>query len=92
MPGVLGPGGLSQLTLIPSYTKCLKLDPIMPSVLGLNDLDKLAFILSFCKYLSLNLNISLEIPMRVYCIYCYPVIAEGTYSIYVLTHVLNLFG
>ena len=64
----------------------------MPSVLGLDDLDKLALILSFYKYLSLNLNISLEIPIRVYCIYCYPVTAEGTYSIYVLTHVSNLFG
>ena len=63
----------------------------MSGVLGPDDLDKLALILSFCKYLSLNLNISLEIPLRVYCIYCYPVTAEGTYSIYVLTHVLSLF-
>ena len=92
MPGVLKPGGLGQLTLIPSYTKCLKLDPIMPSVLRPDDLDKLALILSFCKYVSLNFNISLEIPIRVYCIYCYIVTTEDTYSIYVLTHVLNPFG
>ena len=64
----------------------------MHGVLGLDDLDKLALILRFCKYLNLNLNISLEIPIRIYCLYCYPVTAEGTYSIYVLTHVLNLFG
>ena len=64
----------------------------MPSVLGPDDLDKLALILSFCKYLSLNLNISLEIPIRVYCIYCYPVTTEDTYSIYVLTQILNPFG
>ena len=64
----------------------------MPSVLGPNDLDKLALILSFCKYLSLNLNISLEIPIRVYCIYWYFVTTEDTYSIYTLTHILNLFG
>ena len=92
MPSVLGPGGLSQLILIPSYTKYLKLDPIMPSVLEPDDLDKLALILSFCKYVSLNFSISLEIPIRVYCIYCYAVTTEDTYSIYVLTHVLNLFG
>ena len=92
MPGVLGPSDLHWLTLIPSYTKCLKLDPIMPSVLGPDDLDKLALILSFCKYISLNFNISLEIPIRVYCIYCYTVTAKDTYSIYVLTHVLNPFG
>ena len=61
----------------------------MPSVLGPDDLDKLALILSFCKYVSLNFNISLEIPIRVYCIYY---TTERTYSIYVLTHVLNLFG
>ena len=54
-------------------------------VLGPDDLDKLAFILSFFKYLNLNLNISLEIPIRVYCIYGYPVTTEDTYSIYVLT-------
>ena len=69
-----------------------KLNPIMPGILGPDDLDKLAFILSFFKYLNLNLNISLEIPIKVYCIYCYPVTAEDTYSVYVLTHVLNLFG
>ena len=92
MPGVLGPSDLRWLTLIPSYTKCLKLDPIMSSVLGPDDLDKLALILSFCKYISLNFNISLEIPIRVYCIYFYTVIAKDTYSIYVLTHVLNPFG
>ena len=74
MPSVLEPDGLGQLTLI-------GLDPIMPSVLGPDDLDKIALILSFYKYVSLNFNISLEIPIRVYCIYCYPVTAEGTYSI-----------
>ena len=57
----------------------------MPGILGPDDLDKLAFILSFFKYLNLNLNISLEIPIRVYCIYGYPVTTEDTYSIYVLT-------
>ena len=64
----------------------------MHGVLGSDNLDKLAFILGFFKYLNLNLNISLEIPIRVCCIYCYPVTTEDTYSIYVLTQILNLFG
>ena len=64
----------------------------MHGILGPDDLDKLALILSFFKYLNLSLNISLEIPIRAYCIYCYPITTEDTYSIYVLTHVLNLFG
>ena len=64
----------------------------MHGVLGSDDLDKLAFILGFFKYLKLNLNILLEIPIRVCCIYCYPVTTDNTYSIYLLTKILNLFS
>ena len=64
----------------------------MSRVLGPDDLGKLVLILSFFKYLNLNLNILLKIPIRVYCIYCYPVTIEYAYSIYALTQVLNLFG
>ena len=64
----------------------------MHGVLRPNDLDKLALIRSFFKYWNLNLNRLLEIPIRVYCIYCYFVTTEDTYSIYTLTHILNLFG
>ena len=64
----------------------------MHGILGPDDLDKLALILSFFKYLNLSLNISLEIPIRAYCIYCYPIIIKDAYSIYVLTQVLNFFS
>ena len=57
----------------------------MPGILGPDDLGKLALILSFFKYLNLNLNILLKIPIRVYCIYGYPVTIEDAYSIYALT-------
>ena len=89
MSGVLGPDDLGQLILVSSSIKCSNLNPIIH---GSDDLDMLAFILGFFKYLNLNLNISLEIPIRVCYIYCYPVTTEDTYSIYVLTQILNLFG
>ena len=38
MPGVLRPDDLGYLTLFPSSTKCLNLNPIMTGVLGPNDL------------------------------------------------------
>ena len=91
MPEVFGLDGLGQLTLILRYTKCLNLNPIMPSVLGPVDLDEIS---THSKFLcvSLNFSMSLEIPIKVYCTYCYTVTDKDTYSIYVLTHVLNLFG
>ena len=91
MPDVLGPDDLGQLTLILHYTKCLNLNPIMPSVLGPGDLDEISTHSKFL-YVSLNFSMSLEIPIRVYRTYCYTVTDKDTYSIYVLTHVLNLFG
>ena len=63
----------------------------MPSVLEPGNLDEISTHFEF-PYVSLNFNISLEIPIRVYCTYCYTVTDKDTYSIYVLTHVLNLFG
>ena len=63
----------------------------MPSVLGPGDLDEISTHSKFL-YVSLNFSMSLEIPIRVYCTYCYIVTDKDTYSIYVLTHVLNLFG
>ena len=92
MPRVLGQDDLGQLTLIFSSIKCLNLNSIMTEVLGPDDLGQLTLILSFFKYLNLNINISFKIPIRVYCIYCYPVTIEDAYSIYALTQVLNLFS
>ena len=91
MHDVLGSDDLGQLTLILRYTKCLNLNPIIPSVLGPGDLDEISTHSKFL-YVSLNFSMSLEIPIRVYCTYCYTVADKNTYSIYVWTHVLNLFG
>ena len=91
MPNVLGLDDLGQLTLILRYTKYLNLNPIMPSVLEPGNLDEISTHSEF-PYVSLNFSMSHEIPIRVYCIYCYLVTTEDTYSIYALTHVVNLFG
>ena len=92
MPGVLGPNDLDQLTLFPSSTKCLNLNPIMTGVLGPDDLGQLTLVLSFFKYLNLILSILFRVPVRVSYIYRYLVTIEDAYLVHALTQVLDLFS
>ena len=92
MHGVLRPDDLGQLTLFPSSTKCLNLNPIMTGVLGPDDLSQLTLVLSFFKYLNLSLSVLLKVPIWVSYIYCYLVTIEDAYLVHALTQVLDLFS
>ena len=66
---VLRSNDLGQLTLFPSSTKWLNLNPIMTGILGLDDWGLLMLFLSFFKYL--NSSTLPKVSIRTSYVYCY---------------------